>query len=527
MVISADWRKWVTYTMAVVSVVTLHYGISNVVTVGDAVLQVAQWQALCGYGALSIFLLMTSMFFKREVIAEALSWGVLSVVTIEAVYGMLQLYGNMSSGHMLFGLTGSFYNPGPYGGFLALGVPLAIDRYYAERNVVGRYIAIGCGLLVVSMLPATMSRTAWVASLIAGVAMLFMHGKLRLRGRWLMVATVMLVLGIAFVVMVTCFKADSAQGRLHLWHMSLLALLESPWTGSDSFAVSYAEAQERYFSTFDVTTLTQHGATCPHYAFNEYLHYAVEYGVPSVVVVLMIVLLLSAVGYKNRDYGLLGVMLCIGIFAFASYPLHLPMFVAVVLLVSLAFVIRTKIRTAYVALSMVALSVGGVIASVQKSDEVYANRRWSSMQYLYANKRYEMAREQYDKILPQMKNNGYFLFEYGHILHNLALPKQSNDILMVCAKRVGDPMVLNIIGKNYKLSGDTDSAEHYFRKSIDRLPSRMYPYNLLFDLQMAEGDTSGMIKTAEVINKTFKVESSATREMRDDVNKKIKTLNNK
>jgi hypothetical protein len=55
----------------------------------------------------------------------------------------------------------------------------------------------------------------------------------------------------------------------------------------------------------------------------------------------------------------------------------------------------------------------------------------------------------------------------------------------------------------------------------------MYPYNLLFDLQMAEGDTSGMIKTAEVINKTFKVESSATREMRDDVNKKIKTLNNK
>ena len=48
---------------------------------------------------------------------------------IEAVWGLQQLYGFKPSQHALFKLTGSFFNPGPYAGYLAVVFPLAL--YYA------------------------------------------------------------------------------------------------------------------------------------------------------------------------------------------------------------------------------------------------------------------------------------------------------------------------------------------------------------------------------------------------------------
>ena len=45
---------------------------------------------------------------------------------VEAIWGLGQLYGYFPSKHALFKTTGSFLNPGPYGGFIALMFPLAL-----------------------------------------------------------------------------------------------------------------------------------------------------------------------------------------------------------------------------------------------------------------------------------------------------------------------------------------------------------------------------------------------------------------
>ena len=42
----------------------------------------------------------------------------------EAFWGFLQLYGFSVSNHSLYALTGSFYNPGPYMGYLAMVLPV-------------------------------------------------------------------------------------------------------------------------------------------------------------------------------------------------------------------------------------------------------------------------------------------------------------------------------------------------------------------------------------------------------------------
>ena len=54
--------------------------------------------------------------------ARPLVWVILAVVTAEAVWGLLQLYGYLKSYHNLFAITGSFFNPGTYAGFLAWAV---------------------------------------------------------------------------------------------------------------------------------------------------------------------------------------------------------------------------------------------------------------------------------------------------------------------------------------------------------------------------------------------------------------------
>ena len=47
-------------------------------------------------------------------------WLLILAGAIEAIWGLLQVYGYEPSNHSLYALTGSFYNPGPYSGFLAL-----------------------------------------------------------------------------------------------------------------------------------------------------------------------------------------------------------------------------------------------------------------------------------------------------------------------------------------------------------------------------------------------------------------------
>ena len=45
------------------------------------------------------------------------------------IWGLLQMYGYVPSGHSLYALTGSFYNPGPYSGFLAMCMPVALHGW--------------------------------------------------------------------------------------------------------------------------------------------------------------------------------------------------------------------------------------------------------------------------------------------------------------------------------------------------------------------------------------------------------------
>src|SRR5699024_11775397 len=76
---------------------------------------------------------------------------------VEAVWGMQQLHGHVYSHHSLFRLTGSFFNPGPYSGYLAVVLPVCLwtaMRFQKGMHYFG-WVCVGAILVV---LPAGMSR---------------------------------------------------------------------------------------------------------------------------------------------------------------------------------------------------------------------------------------------------------------------------------------------------------------------------------------------------------------------------------
>ena len=95
-------------------------------------------------------------------------------------------------------------------------------------------------------------------------------------------------------------------------------------------------------------------------------------------------------------------------------------------------------------------------------------------------------------------------------------------------RKSSDAMVLNIIGKNFQAQGKYEEAEHWFIRSTHRLPNRIYPYYLLAKLYAEHSEVFPREKlewaAGMVLEKEAKVESTAIREMREEVNELLEKL---
>jgi hypothetical protein len=88
-----------------------------------------------------LLLIFATMFYyylriflagKSKLIYILCSLAFVTIGLAEAVWGLIQLYGFTYSQHGLFKTTGSFFNPGPYSGWLAMVFPMALG--YARFN---------------------------------------------------------------------------------------------------------------------------------------------------------------------------------------------------------------------------------------------------------------------------------------------------------------------------------------------------------------------------------------------------------
>lgn len=508
--------------LTVVFWLTMNYGVGMSC---DEVHQVLQWRQFCQRGIVACAVLVIFSFVVNpKNIVSVIEFSIISVCTVESVYSMLQLYGVLPSMHSIFKVTGSFYNPGPLGGFIAVAIPITLHNMgLFHNNKAAKYILYTALIINIIALPPTMSRTAWIAAIISMIYVLYCNGKL-IGVRAALPAPIkkhprIFILFFTFSMLIGAFflwhiKHDSAVGRLLLWKISALAIADAPLLGSENFASAYGAAQEKYFANNDATISEKLAAGSPDYAFNEYLQIGVEYGLLVLIFVLVILGLIIRKSFLDKTFGLSGALLSIMVFAFASYPLHLPVFVAVVLLILFAIIINNsrKIYAIIIPVSVILFASFNLSSYNQKSTNVVS---WTRMQILYRNKCYGDVVNRYSTIYDAMSWNPRFVYEYGHSLYKSKKYAAAIPVLERAASISADPMPLNILGECHQALQQYETAENYYRCAANRIPSRLYPHYLLYFLYCdTENDSLRRIEYEKVMRMTIKTESPATRDLR-------------
>lgn len=476
-----------------------------------------------------------------RIVSESVQWVLMGFGAMEALHGLGQIAGIYPSNHSLFVLTGTFYNPGPYSGYLAAVLPIALHRMLVsngkkDRLSVAQYYFSMCVLLLICcVLPAGMSRAAWFASLISCGYVVLRVYRVKVKSfvsKHRYAVSGVLIVGALLASSAYFMKRDSADGRLLIWKITSQAIASS-LCGEENgrtFSAIYGDAQERYFTNCEYSESEAWVAGTPDFAFNEYLQIAVEYGVWVSILLVTVLLVLSMIaGGRKQLAGIDGCLVSLMVFACFSYPLHIPAIVSVWLLTLMVLcgeglvMIKRKRNAVAVLLPVV---VAGLTASMDMygiySERTRAVREWMPVRVLYHSGAFNAAAEEYGKLYDKMSWNKDFCFEYGRALYKARSYGKAEEVLLKAMEVSGDPMILNMLGRNAQESGEYGKAEKYLLRSTRRLPERVYPHYLLVKLYAEPEyfDRIKLIREAEcVLNAEPKVNSTAIREMRQEVKK--------
>lgn len=455
----------------------------------------------------------------------------------ESLLGWLQIFRIYPTRHILYPATGTMYNPGPYCGFLALILPLSLSFALQNKNLIISWFGWMAFILSAGIMPVLGGRIGWLAALFGCALVWWGYRKPVFKPNYRRILLPSLTLiAIIGAVGLYLIKPQSANGRLLIWRDGISALSDHPLygTGWDNVAGALGNAQEQFFVTHP-QSLFGNVAGAPATAFNEYIQIGIAFGLIAALLMLTLFIVAIIIFYRNAFYGFSGTLTAFSIFCIASYPLQFPEFILALSLIFLALIMvivnRIKSpRSQLLALPLSLLAIAVISAGILISNTLYHRSRdlaqWNINRNIYLNSPLSpSAIADLDSIALQMDWSEKFLFDYGKALRDNGRYELSNKILNRGLLKSSDPMFLNLIGRNWQNLGNTDSAEIYYRRAANRIPSRLYPKYLLALLysDTLVRDTAAFNRIYDdIISMDIKVQSPATRDML----KRLKTIRN-
>ena len=441
-----------------------------------------------------------------------------------------QLLGYGISNHLRFVVTGSFFNPGPCGIFLAGVFVLAVAMMKKGYRKVGinlmfvRYVTacVTFGVTLVALVP-TMSRAGWIGALV-GVMLLYRREIVawgNTRRRWVIGGGI-----VGMIVVLTLFyllKKDSANGRLFIWQNTVSAYWKTPLfgVGIDGFERAFAEAQHDYFEKEKVLEQDNRHvemAGVVESAFNEPLALFLLLGAVGGVLAAMVLFFKLQ---RLTAYSCVAVALLVA--SFVSYTFYIPS-IAIVFLFAVAQLPDRRVRGGrYVNVLM--FGIMGIVVlffDFREFGRREAYRKWKNNAVYYTWEDYQSVVKEYGKLYPVLKNDFKFLFEYGHSLHKVGRYEESNIMLKRGIRHSADPMFWNIAGNNYLALKQYDQGMTAYLRAYYTCPNRVYPLYLLTKLEAERGDTTMMNYYGRILlGKRPKVPSLAVDEMKFEIRKML------
>lgn len=456
--------------------------------------------------------------------------------TSEGVWALLQLMGIAARGHALYPATGSFYNPGPLCGFMALAVPVAVWWVLSANSRVREWTGWGVLLLCAAVMPALMGRTGWIAAAAgAGVVYGGMRWKTIRASRWFRPA---LAAGVALIIAVGAglymLKPDSARGRLLMWRVGVEALVDEgglTGIGWSRVAGALGRAQEEYFASGRGSEADAEVAGAPDYAFNEFLQVGIAYGWIGLILMVGVAVWTIWTSWRGGAYGIAGGGVALVVVCCGSYPLQFGEFwVAAGLIMGGAAGAMRSGRSVRWLVAVMIVAGSGWMGWAREKQQL-TSREWQRMRMPYVGGRLSVRGAEELKLLSGRFGESHrYLFDAGKALRECGRLDESDSMLLAGLERSSDPMILNLLGRNAQERGDAAGAEEYFKRAATRIPSRLYPRYLLARLyadSICGPDTMRCrVAVEDALAMKVKVESPATRQMREELGEMLEEMKN-
>ena len=487
---------------------------------------------------------------KDETPIKLLLFILLLLGSYQVFLGLKQLTGYAYSNHSLFKVTGNFFNPAPYAGYLACVFPLALVVYYYndEKSLfkkVLKYVAVVLILAMLLITRQTMSRASWLALLTGAGVIYSFRFELKRRVQTVFNSTLkkttllitVLLLSISALAGIYQLKKDSADGRLFGWKISMYAIFKQPVTGVGfgNFPPTFGKEQATYFEQGKGSQAEARVAGKGEYAFNEFIKITVEHGITGLLLFLgfltaLIVPVKKACKRKPLAVMALGGVSTLLAFSMFSYPFSIaPLLLCFFLYAGLLSGLAHKYTKAiihleiprFIARPTALLSIAALaLLADEMKDQYQAMKSWKEGVILKGYKEYIKACEKMSDAKEALSYDGNFLFEYGQALTEAEKHEEAIPVLHKAEMQTSDPYLFNSRGKSYQALKKYKEAEKAYWRAYYLIPHKFYPLYLLGKLYDEWQKPEKAIAVAnQLLNKKVKVPSLAIDEMKKEMKK--------
>lgn len=498
-------------------------------------------------------------FFLRalpDIYKSGLLTSVMVSGLIQGFLGLLQYFALFHSNHKLFSVTGSFANPGPFGGYIAIVACLAANLLIYRlrfRNIAATlsqrkktfFLLIGTLIITVPVIVLSESRSAvfaFLASLIfTGIFYIAFRSK-KIKKNWYLRPFSLVMASTLFLIMAGIIlyriNINSGNGRILIWKISLKIIGKNPLfgVGFDNFRSQYMNFQENYFRN-NGTMSEKMVASNITSAFNEVLQFIAENGFVGLSLLSLFVLIIPWRKITDRQKALmisyLSGIVAVIVFSLFSYPGEiLPIKIIIIVMLSLIAgigrkesVYKVKVKNTFMAKSVISLiAVSFLYISTTRAWLYYSNfEKWKIAISDYRIRSYSESLEGFEKVYPFFNSDGLFLTSYGKILSISGQHDKAIDILQDASHYLNSNLVQTTIGDSYKAKRLYQKAEQAYLKASYMVPSQFYAKYLLAKLYQEWGKkTEAALIANEIISMPIKISSPAVREMRLEMSEYLK-----
>lgn len=489
---------------------------------------------------LGIMYLCLKMMFSGH--QSYIKWICLFIIwggIIECIWGMLQLYDFTHTYNRGYKITGSFFNPGPYAGYLVVIAPLALHyvltlqkRLNSQLHKVLYYSSILFLISIVLLIPATFSRASWIALLVGVFYIVYIDttiikniiAKFKRQSsvkKYLFIFLIALVLALCLFLFVS-FKFGSATGRITIWMASLNYIFfdKGIWgAGLGHFPEAYGIAQSNFLAQYPLDSIHIRNSNFPEYCFNEFIQIAMELGL--IGFILYIATLTSSVKSSIKSIntkGLIGMLLSFLVFSSFSYPFSLLPFSILLFTLLAALSAQTQqlsriyFNSKFYAPKVLVITCVSVACIYFGYVKVEAIKEWNKI----GNYPEVLQRKVYKSNYMKLSDQYYYLLGYGRLLSKTGKHSDATQIFNQAKRYSCDPYLYTECGLNNQKQRKYFEAENEYLKALKLVPNRIYPLYLLAKLHEEQFNYEQMLVYVRLlIEKKPKFRNKRSKELKE------------